>query len=826
MAKINYKEMVKNLSHQTKKNKIKSFKGKELEFQKHLKIAFQNKLKESGAYQEVKILQGPNEEGKDLLIPYKTPLDDYEAAAVVVKIDDIKGSVNKENEIIGQISQCATLEAYYDETSQPITIRKIYLVVGGTLSKGARDKIIKMIRGVLDAKGIKFKPMGIEDVIKFFEEYYPEFFLSDSIKTLIKEKINDIEEFLTNEKELNYFIEPTLRKREKFDKKEIIKYQIIDSKQDYLDELHKEAIGEHVSFNAFCKELLEDKRKKIILTGDAGSGKSVLLFKAVENILYSKIDSVEQEKYQVELPIIINAVDFNDTDLKKYSSFETKILNFYNQSEISSNLLVIDGIDEVKKEKRDKIKNFAEQYQERFDLTLIFSSRNNFSVVESFEDYIKYDVLPYEISKALDFLKRALLQEQNIVNYLTSRLEELESNFPLYPLSLKLLIKILSNNKEIPASITELYKDYIEIVLGKFEFTKKVEVDKFFEYRIKEDFFKELSYKAFFLKNKTKITKEEFDSFINEFIAKQSIKIEKSLFKEAIFRTGLLVEKEEISFSHKSFLDFFISSYFHNNIMDLEQEEREQLYKVYTNSEWEDVFLFYIGKKQRLSEKDIKLLKREIENQQSEFIKHFHYYFLGKVLQYGWLTETQIKSNIIEEASQFALPLVTDFKRLLSEHVGVEVPEFIPSIIVHHLTDLFYSSEFLRKEILNLLENKLGQDDEKNIDARLIGFATFYITNNENKIEKEKLTIILKKLLKDINLLAKKKDFLRSSVLIALFLKFASDEDKMVEDVKQELENMIYKFRKNFPDLFASVITYKKSDYLKTIKKIPSKKKK
>jgi len=818
---MNYKEIIKNLKHDVKKSKIVSFQGKERDFQKHLQIAFQNMLKQTGYDHEVEILQGPNEKGKDLLIPYKTPFGDYKAAGVVVKVGDVKGSASKDNEIAMQILQCSELEVSYKNTGKPIKLDKIYVVIGGTISNQGKEHILKPIKKLVKKGEISIEIWGMEDVIGFFEKHYPEFFLSESMKSLITSKVEKIKHILKTDKELNYFIEPTLKRRKKTDKIELIKKQTKNSEKEFLQELNEELIGENINFQKFCSSFTS--KQKIMIIGEAGSGKSVLLFKAVEQMLLKKINEIEET--DLELPVILNAIDFEEKDLKEFNFFKNKIDSFYSNSKVKLNILIIDGIDEVKADKRNKIKQYAEYYQSNEPhVSLVFSSRNNISVVEHFEDYNKYEVLPYEVSKAIDFLRNALLKEKNIIDYLSSKLEELETNFPLYPLSLKLLIKIIKHKKEIPASITELYNNYIEIVLGKYDVTKTPEVDKFFQPHIKEDFFKKLAYHEYFLKNRSKVSIDEFNAFIDDYISKQSIEIDKDKFKESIFRTGLLLEKEEVTFSHKSFLDFFISNYFFNNIMDFIEEERNQLYEIYTNSEWEDVFLFFIGLKKKISKGDLYLLKKHINNQDSDFVKHFHYYFLGKVLQYGWLTDYDLKYEVISESSQYALSLREDFQNLFEQQIGMKIPEFIPSIIVFHLTDLFYSSEFLKKEILTLIKNDLTNKD---LDMRRLTFDAFYLANNYEKIESDFLKALMDKLIENIKVLStKNSEYLKNSIILTLFLKFSSERNNMIEEVKDSINLLIEDFKRKFPDLFRSLITYKKSNYLKEVHKLHSKKRK
>jgi len=74
------------------------------------------------------------------------------------------------------------------------------------------------------------------------------------------------------------------------------------------------------------------------------------------------------------------------------------------------------------------------------------------------------------------------------------------------PLSLFLLLTIVEARKEVPASITELYDQFNDIILGRYDVEKGIMV--IFEYLIKKRFLAELAFKEFVEKKRLEMQKK------------------------------------------------------------------------------------------------------------------------------------------------------------------------------------------------------------------------------------------------------------------------------------------------------------------------------
>lgn len=799
-----FKIRAKDLPYNVKSNIIKSFIGKENEFHKDLKVLLENIYKD--AY--VEILQGSEEKGKDLVVRKKNDFGEYEHIAFVVKaLEKLSGSASgKTGELVIQIQQAFKTKAQLKDIHDEVSISKVYVVNTGTISGGAKSKILSLIDENVYKNNLHY--FAIEDLIRLFEENYPEFYFNKDLQTFFKSRVEKIEKFLLDEKKLQNFIEPNIKKFNKT-KKDLLAQS--NNPQNELKLIGEQLFGQKETFHSFLKLVTEKKSERILLTGDAGSGKSVLLYKLVLEFInkFLKEQNIKNlSDIDFQLPICLKA-----TDIKKdgFNNIENIIETFYSSSKDNKiRTIIIDGIDEVNTKDRIEIKERIEAYVKLKNpqISLVFSSRTNFTIIDEFEQYTHYELMPYEMKQAIEFIKRIAQQESILLDNLENKLLELEGQIPFYPLALKLLIEVVEKHKEVPASITELYNKYIGIMFGEFDIT--TEIDKLFEPKIKREFLTDLSYEAFYLYDKVKIEYTEFDSFITKFCNKHTFLNEnKNEFIENIKRISLFkIENNEVYFSHKSFLDFFIANYFKDNKDDLLEDDKfDDLFEVFTsNEQWEDITFFYFGLKTKVNNSEFNKLKIYIEQLEKGLNKNLTNFYLGRLVQYAYMTEKKFVDEIISNSMKLSLDLKSNFHKLFKDNLGtVDIPHILSDIGILHMIDLCYSSSFLRENTKNLIEKIDGNESE-------IYFSTIYILKNAKLLGKNFVNTNLKNILPKI----KRIENLEHKVLLTTLIDFFEQKGKLEldDDLNEEINNLIYKYKKNYPDLFKKLFTIKKNNIL------------
>jgi len=798
----NFKIKAKDLPYSTKRDIIKSYVGRENIFHNELKILLENIYPNS----YVEILHGVEEKGKDIVVRIQNNFGDYEYIAFVVKaLEKLTGSASgKTAELVIQIQQAFKTKAQLKDIHDEVSISKVYVVNTGTISDGAKRKILTLIDETTYRNNLHY--FAIENLIQLFEEHYPEFYFNKDMQLFFKERVEKIENFLIQDKELKNFIEPYIKRFEKT-KNELLAQQ---NSQNDLQAISEQLFGHKETFQSFSSLILDKKSQRIILTGEAGSGKSVLLFKIILEFInkFLKENNIQSitEQQEFSLPICLKAVDLKHENL---NNFEEIVESFYSTSkENKIKTIIIDGIDEVSTECRKSIKDKVEAYVtlKNINISIVFSSRTNFSILDSFDEYLHYELMPYETKQAIEFIKNMAREQSILVTNLEESLRELEGQIPFYPLALRLLVKVVEEHKEIPASITELYIRYIDILFGKHGNT--TEIDKLFDPTIKEEFFSSLAYHLFFINNKVKVNLHDFHNFVDKFSETHSF-INKEEFIKDIYRITILkVEDEDVYFSHKSFLDFFIAIYFKNNKDDLEDEDKfDKLFDLYSFVEqWEEVVFFYFGLKKKINKREFKKLNKSINTLENDFERNLNIFYLGRLSQYAYMTEDKYKEKIILNAMKISLKLKDNFHEMFKSNFQIEIPKILSNFSIFQMIDFCYSSSFLRNEINKLVENINIETDENELY-----FATLYILKNSYSLDKKFINNNLRKL---VPLIQRIED-LENRVLLTILIDFFKGRGKIEldDDLNKSINKLVKKYQKTFPEVFQRVLSVKKSGF-------------
>lgn len=197
--------------------------------------------------------------------------------------------------------------------------------------------------------------------------------------------------------------------------------------------------------------------------------------------------------------------------------------------------------------------------------------------------------------------------------------------------------------------------------------------------------------------------------------------------------------------------------------------------------------------------------------------------FLGKLLQYGWMTESNIKRKIIENAINNSLNLKDDFNLVFQKILKIEKPpKIISSIAMLHLMRMYYSSMFIVNEVKNIISDVANTPiptDNINLrpDENKLYFCTIYILSNMNLLGKEYVENILLKFLPQITKMVNIENNLLLTVIINIFKNRNKFDDK--EDLKSCIKALVNKQRKRYPELLKGIFSTKKK---KDFKELPS----
>ena len=370
-------------------------------------------------------------------------------------------------------------------------------------------------------------------------------------------------------------------------------------------------------------------------------------------------------------------------------------------------------MDEIPSNLRSKAIDRATQFSQEFGCSIIVASRKVETIKNPFAQYSKFELLPFDFGRALNFFKK-LVSDGKLLSVLTDGLEKIRFQIIMTPLSLTLLVDIAENYKEIPASVTELYDRFTDIALGRFDKEKGIEV--LFEYEIKKRFLAELAFVGFLERDRLEMPKSEFDEFVASY--GQLYMMDDSrlqMFILEIERSGMLTLGQVITFCHRSFLDYFAAYSVFLRQQEIDDLDRLLAHLYFTDG-WGEVTFFYVGLKREISTATIATI---LSFNKEGLVSDIDKFLVGRLLQAGWHSLSETKVSAIEQSLPFA-PVIRQALLEAATKQAVDFPEIFGDFLVLALCDLGLASGFLQREEMSLFARLSGQPDVKSLYSSLL----------------------------------------------------------------------------------------------------------
>ena len=667
----------------------------------------------------VEITHGTQEFGKDLVI---VKVDNFtkEVIGVVVKrgringktlgdVDGLKsrtktvlskGAEKTLGEIRSQIEQALTHPAETKSILEDLPVSKVFVVLVGDFSKNARKRLTSEIASEIEI-------FDIEWLINNFTEFYPQIFFEGQIADFLQKKTNELEERHRRGESGNnlseYFVAPLIRPLGtplEFDEKSI------------------RAIWKKRQFSfSHLREISSKHQRKLILLGDPGTGKTGAMTKlaidmyqdAYKQLLKKPGESGEA----ISVPVLVTAREFLES-----GSAEDFLTAYFESEETKSRFkvdaMIVDGLDEIEPYRRSDFINKLDQFSDAIRCSYILTSRKIDILNTLPQKYEKYELLPFELGQALKMVSK-LIGDRNTLEAMKESLEKIQAQILLVPLSLMLLVELVEEHKEVPASVTELYDRFFDMALGREDKDRRIGV--LFDYLIKKKFLGTLAYREFRGKNRLAMPREEFERFLNSYAAEYRWSPETlEGFVREIERAGILNGRAEVIFKHRSFLDYFAAFYIHENREDIENLN-DVIVDTYFDDIWGEVAFFYIGLRREISQI---LLERIYSYSNEELItdlgaqspptEDLCKLLGGRLLQAGWHSPVQRHLYGIENAVRYAPRVRDKFQEIINSS-----DSNIPSIIALTLSDLSFNSGFLQEHAKDVLKQLVGSESEDEI---------------------------------------------------------------------------------------------------------------
>jgi energy-coupling factor transporter ATP-binding protein EcfA2 len=423
-----------------------------------------------------------------------------------------------------------------------------------------------------------------ETLIELISTHFPNFWMYENFDLVAYEK---------------YFLEDMVEKAA------LLNIQGLESKaKKLLDiyikpriyEIKKDLESNKSQLNKVNEAEIMRRGKSCIVEGDTGSGKSTLL-KEIGRL------QIQEQKDLKTLPIFISPILLYDSDFDIVKAAKKllygKVIGEWEEILESYNLLLLmDNIDDFEEDEQKQVIEQLNELNESGGIRYVLSTR---SIKTGKISTLCADVNFFQIRKFNDLqIREFAFRFFNNAGIASNLIEALEDNrilqrLPLTPLSLSLIALVYEKeNYEIPATISDIYDNFNQLILGKLTATKRFEIIKFnFRERILSLYALEILQHN----NGRPYKKKEFLDFLKDYFKDKSSDIAPEVIDEFLVffieSSGILrmEEEQDVNFSHRSFLEYYASLEIFKHKRELESD----LVENFLDLSWQNVALFYGG---------------------------------------------------------------------------------------------------------------------------------------------------------------------------------------------------------------------------------------
>lgn len=659
--------------------------------------------------------QGAQEFGNDVILQHKNVLGGDEFTTIVLKkgkINNQAGSPNSMMKIIlEQAVEARTTSIDHPEVKKGTFPNSVWIITNEKISNNAKAIFVKQFKEQFKTVA-NFEYLDRDNLIPLLDEHWPEFyddrrpFISQYSEILKGELIGvNLAEFGGGEPR---------------DIKSVLIPQMLTEKQDFASGAKYQLEKLPLTPAQFIKK----SRKLSFISGEAGSGKSTLL----------KRLAIEVVETNGLVPLVVSAANLVDKDINIQElcrvafigDLTTPFADILNELACEDLMLLVDGLDEIRCE--EKRKNVLRKLTEFSDAEgnvakVIISTRpeTNTEIIKLSKAYKTFEVLPVENKQITNFFGKWFGSKNK--NKATELFDELSrksilDKLPKTPLTLTLLAILYETKGDIPTTLTELYRMFSDLLLGKWDQKKGINTLKDAQVR-----YGLLSHLAWNMHKNgcTEISQARVLELTKDYLALKLGDEEtdpQEVVQDIIERSGLLWPcGEVIKFKHLSFQEFFCSQEIYSkNVF------RENLSIWVDDQWWMDVLFFSAGSLKNIDDYVDELMNNKPTEIFSSAIA------IGGMLQAAYETNVENKVKLIKKTKLMMPEMMEEVAIALKEMVGGSnlIPHFVPCLLIIEMLSNHYSSKFLERP----LQKVFGDDDSQDYLARLFIAASLSKSGN------------------------------------------------------------------------------------------------
>jgi hypothetical protein len=466
---------------------------------------------------------------------------------------------------------------------------------------------------------------------------------------------------------------------------------------------------------------------------------------------------------------------------------EDELKTFFKNKE--NLVFFIDGYDELSKEEEVdiffKILNIVENYPQK---NIIVTSRKTRFFNEKFRTFSKWEVANFTIKQISNFFNK-WFKDKNEQLIADLKDHDLVDKLPNTPLVMTLIAILFESdeNVEIPSNLSELYRMFIDLLLGKWNLDRKI--DAFYKANDKETFLTEF---ALFLHTNNKISCTEHE--LMQLFDRTSRKLGRIfdnniLLNELIKDTNLLIrnEKGEYEFRHLSFQEYLVGTYL------TIKNDVNMIIDIFPHPWWDQVLYFYCGTRKINDDVLPKIFTRILGC--SDRDKIFGLFEMGYLIQSSYKTDAKIRGELITKSLLVYAQVIPAFIRKKDDELR-KTPDIIYYLSFMEAFKIHFSSKFLKEIYLSIYEEM----KKSNFDTFEKAFSLFLLTAIISANGEIDVLVDCEEIFKEHPMILLMEDFLLRCELLEEI------NDKQQKEKIKEHSKRIIKRIKNNKELFGKLL--------------------
>lgn len=526
------------------------------------------------------------ENGKDIVASkFDNEENKKEWYAFVVKKGDVRGTSQGVQEIRAQVIDCFDYSWNSIVKGKNIKINKVKVVINGKYTGGALMKILD--DNSLGNPNISF--WSSNELVEYIDRFYPRYWLKGS-------------------KAYKHYVEVFLEKNKEDDitKSIGIKNTKVKNLIDLVikPRLLELVINDEGDFRrkAFELENVSRIEESSLIVGESGSGKSTFFKQLAADIIHENSLRNDYEYY----PFILKFSDFASCDfdvekvLTKYlmsADFKGVEIDIESILEKKNYVLFIDALDELGtlENKENSLLAIQQFRLANPNIKIYCSSRPGDSLLASCQklNFRYLEISNVTSQQAEQYISKYFSGEQVKCKRLLKSLRDSQilDKLPKTPLTLALIAAIFDESEiEIPATISDLYKNFVDLLLNKSLQDSTLDLLKIGIHRSVLAYFAEYMH----INRRKQMPRKELRSLLNDFAKErgQNYDID-NLLSDLIDNIGLLLENDrgEIEFKHFSFQEYFTAYQLYNHNIN----GKSNFVNNFNDIWWQNVAIFFAG---------------------------------------------------------------------------------------------------------------------------------------------------------------------------------------------------------------------------------------